>query len=101
MSFLNAGSTGSPRICRFPEQILPSISILYQTQGPSYQDDDQKVCACMSVCIFTYACACVHTRVYACLCVCVCAPCMCVPASLCVCAHMCVCAYRPVMEAEG
>ena len=90
----------APGSADFLSRSSPSISTLHQTQGPCYQDDDQKVCVCMSVCIFVYACACVHTRVCACLCMCVCAP-MHVCLLLYVCVHIRVCAYRPVMEAEG
>lgn len=79
----------APGSADFLSRPSPSIGILYQTQGPGYQDDDQKLgvvhecvyihtrmCMCVHTCVSLLVCVplCVHTCVCDCLCVCVCAP---------------------------
>ena len=89
--YLNAGSTGSPRICRFPEQTLPFHQHpLPDTRPrvPGWRPEGMCVHECVYICVCM--CVCVHTCVYACLCMCVCAP-MHVCLLLCVCVHICVC----------
>ena len=78
----------APGSADFLSRPSPSIGILYQTQGPGYQDDNQKLCVvhecvyihtCMCMCVHTCVCLCVCTRVCVIACVCVC-----------VCTHACV-----------
>ena len=77
----------APGSADFLSRPSPSIGILHQTQGPGYQDDNQKLCVvhecvyihtCMCMCVHTCVCAracayvCAYVYVIACVCVCVC-----------------------------
>ena len=73
----------APGSADFLSRPSPSIGILNQTQGPGYQEDNQKLCVvhecvyihtCMCMCVHTCVCLCVCTRVCDCVCVCVHAP---------------------------